>query len=282
MPTEIRTFNFKKGLPFEFEIKDLDSVSKAPHLFAGPFKATFYQFIWLTKGDAVMHIDFRDIHIRAGEGMMISVNQIYEFDVESDYEGKLLLFTDTFFNRAETDGICLYTSDILNPIRLNQIIRFPDLFMDNLMQLFDNELKQQNQNIFRPDIVRHLLSVLLLQAERWIAGNAHNLREMSLGRTFFNAVETHFKKGKHVEFYVKNLNVYEKTLSKEVKSMTSKTPKQYIDARIVLEAKRLLAYSTMSVKEICFELGWDEATNFNKFFKKHTQITPLEFRDSLR
>ncbi|MCC8173154.1 MAG: helix-turn-helix domain-containing protein, partial [Odoribacter sp.] len=77
---------------------------------------------------------------------------------------------------------------------------------------------------------------------------------------------------------IKHLGIGEKTLSKEVKLLTGKTPKLYIDERLTLEAKRLLSYSLLTVKEICFELGFDEPTNFGKFFKKQTGITPVAFR----
>ncbi|MCD8186501.1 MAG: helix-turn-helix domain-containing protein [Rikenellaceae bacterium] len=78
------------------------------------------------------------------------------------------------------------------------------------------------------------------------------------------------------------LGVNEKTLSKEVKALTGKTPKVYIDSRIILEAKRLLSYSNLSAKMIGFELGFDEPTNFTKYFRKHTGTTPARFRDSAK
>ena len=58
------------------------------------------------------------------------------------------------------------------------------------------------------------------------------------------------------------------------------TPKKIIDDRIMLEAKRLLAHSSESVKEISYSLGFDEPTNFVKYFRKHHLSTPIEFRES--
>lgn len=48
----------------------------------------------------------------------------------------------------------------------------------------------------------------------------------------------------------------------------------------MLEAKRLLAYSSLSIKEIGFELGFGEPTNFNKYFRKHTGMAPMQFKYS--
>ena len=47
----------------------------------------------------------------------------------------------------------------------------------------------------------------------------------------------------------------------------------------MLEAKRILAHTTESVKEIGYDLGFDEPTNFIKYFKKHSKFTPTEFRE---
>ena len=61
-----------------------------------------------------------------------------------------------------------------------------------------------------------------------------------------------------------------------------KTPKQIIDERIVLESKRLLVHSSMAIKEVAYELGYDEPTNFVKYFRKHTALTPSEFREQFK
>jgi len=68
-------------------------------------------------------------------------------------------------------------------------------------------------------------------------------------------------------------------LHKACTSVLDKTPKQIIDERVVLEAKRLLVYSQQAIKEIAYELGYNEPTNFIKYFRKHAKCTPLEFRD---
>ncbi len=90
------------------------------------------------------------------------------------------------------------------------------------------------------------------------------------------------EKNKNTTYYVNLLGINEKILSKEVKALTGKTPKVYIDSRTILEAKRLLSYSSLSIKEIGYNLGFDEPTNFNKFFRKHTAQTPAQFRNSTK
>nr|WP_246164293.1 helix-turn-helix domain-containing protein [Xanthovirga aplysinae] len=71
-----------------------------------------------------------------------------------------------------------------------------------------------------------------------------------------------------------------KRLNKATSSVLGKSPKEIVGNRIILEAKRLLAYTNESIKEIGFHLGFEEPTNFIKYFRKHCNVTPFEFREN--
>lgn len=279
MNADIRTFEFK-ALPIEIEVKDLRFAKELPKLLGQPHKATFYQIIWITDGEAIFRIDFRDITIQSNEILIISAGQVCEFDTKSNYSGKLILFTGAFFTMTELDSNFLHTAEILNPVSLNKTVFICPQLTGNLTALLDEELKHSVDK-FQAGIAQSFLRVLLLETERQLAANPSSLSN-NIGRKFYNAVEQHFKENRNTEFYVNLLGVNEKALSKEVKALTGNTPKIYIDSRIILEAKRLLSYSNLSIKEVGFELGFDEPTNFNKYFRKHTGITPTQFRDSTK
>jgi len=68
-------------------------------------------------------------------------------------------------------------------------------------------------------------------------------------------------------------------LNQATSKVLDKSPKELIDDRILLEAKRLLVYGNKSIKEIAFQLGFEEPTNFIKYFRKHIDKTPMEFRE---
>lgn len=279
MNTTIRTFDFK-ALPIEIEVKDLRFVKELPKLLGQPHKATFYQIIWLTEGEAVFRIDFRDITIRANEILIISAGQVCEFDVRSDYSGKIILFTDAFFTMTELDSNFLHTSEILNPVSLNKTVSICPRLAENLTTLLSEELKHPVDK-FQTGIAQSHLRVILLETERQLTASHSTLID-NVGRKFYNAVEQHFKESRNTEYYVSLLGINEKTLSREVKALTGNIPKIYIDSRTILEAKRLLSYSNLTIKEIGFELGFDEPTNFNKYFRKQTGVTPTVFRESTK
>lgn len=277
MNANIKTVEFK-ALPIEIEVKDLRFVKELPKLLGQPHKATFYQIIWITEGEATFRIDFRDITVKSNEILVISAGQVCKFDTKSDYSGKIILFTGTFFTITELDSNFLYTSEILNPVSLNKTVPICPQLAGNLTALLDGELKHPVDK-FQTGIAQSLLRILLFETERQLAANYSPLTN-NIGRKFYNVVEEYFKENRNAEFYVNLLGVNEKNLSKEVKALTGKTPKIYIDLRTILEAKRLLSYSSLTIKEVGFELGFDEPTNFNKYFRKHTGVTPVQFRDS--
>ncbi|MCC8019060.1 MAG: helix-turn-helix domain-containing protein [Rikenellaceae bacterium] len=282
MEGEIKEYGFKSGLPQEVEVKPLSDVFKTPRLFRGPSKAEFYQIIWVSEGSAVFDIDFRKIRAVAGELFIISVNQVYGFDLGGMYDGKIILFTDTFFSQSEIDGSFLHISEVLNPSDLNRTFRLDNGKLTGIVGIIEDELRTPADQ-FQPYIVQGLLRALLLEIERVGSSAASPMfrsREGTVGRRFCDGVEKHYKQHRQSVFYQNLLSVTEKTLAKEVKALTGKTPKNYIDNRIILEAKRLLSYSGNSVKEISAGLGFNEPTNFNKFFRKHTGITPLRFRQT--
>jgi len=99
-------------------------------------------------------------------------------------------------------------------------------------------------------------------------------------RKFNLLVEANFRTEHSVSFYAQQLCKSPKTLSNLFAIYNDKTPSQLIQERILIEAKRLLTYTTKSVKQITFELGFEDVAYFSNYFKKHTSLSPIEFRNT--
>ncbi|MBK5284203.1 MAG: helix-turn-helix domain-containing protein [Bacteroidia bacterium] len=95
-------------------------------------------------------------------------------------------------------------------------------------------------------------------------------------------VENNFRQKKSVSEYSEMLNISAGHLNDTVQHETGKTASEIIYERIILEAKRLLYHSAKSVKEIAYELLYDDPSHFNRFFKTHTGRTPEQFRKHIR
>jgi AraC-like DNA-binding protein len=100
----------------------------------------------------------------------------------------------------------------------------------------------------------------------------------SILKNFKSAVEKHHTKWHSSAEYASFLNITSDHLNRTIKSLIGKTAKQYIQTRVIIAGKRLLYFSDLSTKEIGYQLGFSEASNFSAFFKKETKLSPSDFR----
>ncbi|WP_153797017.1 helix-turn-helix domain-containing protein [Foetidibacter luteolus] len=102
--------------------------------------------------------------------------------------------------------------------------------------------------------------------------------KFDLMRKFNLLVEGNFRSEHSVGFYAAQLSKSPKTLSNLFALYNHKTPQQVIQERIIIEAKRLLFYTDKSVKQVTYELGFEDPAYFSNFFKRHTSVSPQEFK----
>lgn len=284
MGESIKNVEFSKDVPLGFEVLNLDYVHARPSYFRGVRMARFYQVVWIESGEAVCTIDFEQVRVRAGELLIIAPDRSYIFDTTSDYTGRLIIFTRLFLEQSPSDAEFVSSSVLLNPILKNPVVAVDHQLMLSYLALLEAETQRGVCEIHKR-IVQGLVKVLLLNAERTMRemnNNAPTHFERPTRCQFSNDVEQFFKRERSVEFYCRRLHMSDKVLKKTIKESIGKTPKQYIDDRVILEAKRMLSYSDVSAKEIAYELGFSDDSNFYKFFLKHTGLTPLAFRKKYR
>jgi len=282
----IQKYSFKPGLPQELEIVGLADIYKE---FEGnlttPHRAGFYIIIWFQKGSPTHLVDFNPVKIKPNTILFLNKNTVHRFDSKGNFDGKAILFTDSFFCKTEADTKFLRSSILFNDlfaVSKIQLLKTASLFTD-LFQQMETELMNPKDN-YQSDILQNHLHNLLLHSDR--ERRKQNFTEIKKGANldyvilFKDLIENQFLKQKLVGNYASQLRVTEKRLNRATSKILDKSPKQMIDERIMLEAKRLLAHTSESVKEIGFALGFDEPTNFIKYFRKHHSSTPVEFRES--
>lgn len=94
-------------------------------------------------------------------------------------------------------------------------------------------------------------------------------------------LEQEFDRIHTVKDYAERLNVSSKTLTNCVTECSRKSPLAFINDRVILEAKRLLRFTNLMVKEIAYRIGYDDPSYFVKFFKRQTGYLPSDFRDKV-
>ena len=284
MKEKIQKYDFKVGLPQEFEIIDFDLLfNEFSEEIKKPHRAEFYQILWFQKGSPTHIVDFNPIKIKPNSLLFVNKNSVQIFDNKTKFKGKAILFTDSFFCKTETDTKFLRSSILFNDLLSISQIELPKInsIIETVFELLESELKNSKDN-YQSDLLRNDLRNLLLHCERerrkqdFIELKKDANLEQSL--YFKTLLDNNFVRHKKVNFYCQEMNITPKKLNKATSKIFGQTPKNIIDDRVLLESKRLLSYTNQSVKEIVFSLGFEEPTNFIKYFKKHTNKTPVEFR----
>lgn len=128
--------------------------------------------------------------------------------------------------------------------------------------------------------LHNLLIYLSRLYEQQFTVNGQNT-DRQLLRQFTTLIAEHYLQLHEVATYAQLLNISTGHLTAVVKAQSGKTPIQHIHERLMIEAKRLLFHTGQSVKEIAFELGFEDDAYFNRFFKRLENLTPTEYRRSI-
>ncbi|MTI31452.1 helix-turn-helix domain-containing protein [Xanthovirga aplysinae] len=286
MTKNIKKYAFKPGLPQEFEIVDIKELYKGfKHNLIEPHRTSFFHLIWFQNGSPTHTVDFNPIKIKPNTFLFLNNDVVQTFDDKGKFEGKAILFTDNFFCKTEDDVKFLKNSVLFNDLLSVSQIQLPtnSTVFAELFKQMENELTKPKDQ-YQSDILRNSLRNLLLLSER--ERRKQNFTEIKKGADldyvifFKDLLENQFKKQKQVKNYAQQMFITTKRLNKATSSVLGKSPKEIVGNRIILEAKRLLAYTNESIKEIGFHLGFEEPTNFIKYFRKHCNVTPFEFREN--
>jgi AraC family transcriptional activator of pobA len=152
-----------------------------------------------------------------------------------------------------------------------------------LLQVFIEEF--EDRDLIQRDMLQMILKRLIiiitrLAKKQYLTEQALTDDKLDVLRKFNLMVENNYRKHHAVQFYADQLNRSPKTLANYFALYNHKSPLAVIQERIILEAKRLLMYTDKSAKEIAYELGYDDAAYFSNFFKKQTDSSPSEFRNT--
>lgn len=169
------------------------------------------------------------------------------------------------------------------------IIRLPDRIIEGVRNWFQmaSYTYRDRGNIFRNTIIRNRLQNVLLEAfdkTQRFAPDVHSqtgtTRQADLFQRFVALVHEHCTEQREVAFYADRLCISTRYLSTIIRSVAHSTAKEFIDRSVVLEIKMLLRSTELSVQEIAYRLHFPDQSYLGRFFKKHTGVSPTEFRNA--
>lgn len=264
------------------ELLDLDELLRQrimprDHNPFQPHRVAFFAILFVEQGATRHQLDFSPVVVRAGECLLISKGQVHAFDHLPDYQGKLLIFTETFVNQFVPPACVDQVHKLFNHFIGNNHLSYAGV--EKITGWIGRELTQPAE--CQPGVVGALLVMLLLKlstqkGEQKSGGIESGAQQQFM--QFRNLLEAHLDKSRDATFYAKALGMSYKQLNTMCKMAVNQTAKAFIHHYVILESRRRLVSTSASVKEISYQMGFDEPTNFVKYFKRQTGLTPRQFR----
>lgn len=281
--TDINKHSFQNvGIgPVRFDYAPLEKVlaDRGDTLMTG-HRHEYYVVIWFTEGSGRHFVEFAAHEIRPNTLIFLSPNQIHAFEKVSGFKGHILRFDERFLvSGAKGNPVLTLFTTQSGPLRV-----LPPSSSEICTALINSIIRETQRpgELQHEQMLTHLLNAFLIEAARLQPAtsqlSAERKRTLQQFQGFLARLENSYGKEHRVEQYSEFLAISTKRLNDICHSVAGMSAKKIIDERIMLEARRFLLHSELSVQEICFRLGFDDPAYFSRAFKKVTGQPPSAFR----
>lgn len=249
----------------------------------------YYSLIWVKKGNGKIKADFSEYDFNTNTLFAFAPYQPFMFYENQHIEGIAIHFHPDFFciHKHQTEVAC-------NGVLYNNIYQPPFVSLDdkaiNTLDMVLEQIKAEMQNpaLAQYELLVSFLKIILITASRLkteqvttTTEESTNTKEPFILQNLKNYIETHFKNKHAPSDYADLLNITPKALGKITKTHFNKTLTDLISERIIIEAKRELYLTNKTVKEIAFELGYEDEHYFSRFFKNNAEVSPQMYRETV-
>lgn len=239
-----------------------------------------------TSGHAQYTVDTKMYEVSAGDVIIISEEQVVaDYMLSQDCKGIALIMSYDFFQNIvsgvhELSALFLFA-------RTHPVFHLDD----NQTKALENDIEHIKEKIidighrFRRELVMTMLKALIIDMSNIIyrfqqVGEAGQTRAEVIFRDFIQTVEKNYRTERRVSWYAQQLCITSKYLSETVRTVSRRTPSDWIDSYVTRELRVMLRNSTMSIKQIADELNFANQSFLGKYFKEHVGMSPSKFRKS--
>jgi AraC family transcriptional activator of pobA len=268
-----------------FKLFSFESLSCFDHIQ----RLNYYSLIWIQKGNGNVKVDFSEYNFFENQLLAFAPYQPFMLSTKEAIEGKVIHFHPDFFciMKHHDEVAC-------NGVLFNNIYEPPYVFIDEVaratfnMVLEQMKIEMQNPALAQYELLISYLKIFLITASR-LKKEQQTVAISSVDeksapfvlQNLKNFIEQNFKTKHSASDYADLLNISPKALAKITKSHFNKTLTNLIAERIIIEAKRELYLTNKPVKEIAYELGYDDEHYFSRFFKTNAEVSPQTYRDTV-
>jgi len=278
-------FQAENDEQLEFQIIDMQkifSMDTPCTKFEQYHRIKFNSIIIVLESEGEHNIDFKSYAYTKGTVLFIAKNQVTSIKVNPNLKAYIVEFTEAFLCSVIKDSI----SDMFDFMRYNPSIQLDDETLEsvtNNINLLNHQLSQPTDE-YKKQIIQSLFQSLLIQLKRQRVKYATPIKskDEKLYNQFLFEVRNYHKYTLRVEDYARKLDISSKTLTRLLAKYTNRTTKAYLDEFLLIKIKRYLLDEGLTLQEIANKLEFDEITNLIKFFKKFENMTPSEFKSSVK
>lgn len=269
---DILTSSFKK-------VEIIRHETNGENSFSQPHKHNFYLLFLVKSGHGKHHIDFESFDVQPQQLHFLLPEQVHDWQLDNKTKGYQLMFSE------ETIQLIPNLFHISTLFSLNHpIVNLDNIHFKKIEQEFELLFQEFSAQKIDYSIIE-IRTILILKQFLNLYENQFpdfiKLKSNSLLIKFEKLLNENFSTQKNVSFYAQKLNITSNYLNILTKDVYNLQASEIIKSRIVLEAKRLITTTSLSIKQIGQELGFDDLGNFSNFFKNRTGITPKDFYNSL-
>lgn len=243
----------------------------------------FHMLVCVTRGACTQVVDFKPMACAPGALLVLRAGQAHNFGRDENWGGWIVLFRPEF--ALPTRAAPREPQHGFDLLALPEHIHLSGSELRTVSRAVTQMREDARLDAPRAEVqalLRHQLHALLSRLSLLIGRRPSPAPTNSPGlqrfKRFQQLVDERFLQWHQVARYAQQLGYTDKSLARAVTACAGTSAKAFIAARIALEAKRLLVHTDWSVATIADKLGFDEATNFSKFFRREVACTPAEFR----
>jgi AraC family transcriptional regulator, transcriptional activator of pobA len=266
----------------EFEILEFSTMTEPD--VDDVHRHTFYEILWVDSGKSRQIIDYVPHTLGSRSLFFISPGQVHEFEAWQPLQGGTIMFTRDFFLMGRQDNHALFELSFLDNAYTSPQLRLGASEFKAVRNTITQLLQERKGKNPDEQILQSLLHILLRQIQRGVDGKTDYekpKRYLILQKQFQELIEQNFKTNNTTQYYADELNITQHHLNRIIKEQTGKTATELIRARTLLEAKRMLTFTDLTISEIAAELGFFDSSYFAKIFKKEEGVSASAFQQRM-
>ncbi|KIC94628.1 helix-turn-helix domain-containing protein [Flavihumibacter solisilvae] len=272
------------GMPFEIHTMQWIDQNRWEQNSA-PHRHDYFVIIWLKSGSGVHLIDLDKYDLQPGTVYCISPGQVHQLKSSGPVDGYVISFRPEFMALMDENFELFFNAGLFSTYCQSPVIKIDPESATEMDDIAAKMIKEySNYFLLRSQILRGYMKIFLIFLTRQfeLANEEESQsKNITLVKRFLSSVEKHYISKRMVTDYAGDLAVTPNYLNEVVKKITGYTASHHIQQRIILEAKRQVAYSNLSMKEVAYQLGFDDIAHFSKFFKNASGQSFTDFRKSL-